>query len=80
MIDSDRYSDPAPHARDGTATPPGWRLDIKAAVIVAAALLIVVLALSLMGYGSDDVRPGREVAPVTEMDAERVSGVQVGGR
>lgn len=64
----------------GTATTSGWRLDLKVAVVVAVAMLVVVLALSFMGYGSDDLRPGGEVAPVTDTDAGRVSGVEVESR
>lgn len=77
MTDHDQRTD---RATDGAATTLGWRLEVKAAVAVAVALLLVVLTLSFTGYGSDELRPGREVAPATEMDAGRVSGIEVGDR
>lgn len=80
MIDPDRHAHESSDSHESVATTLGWRLDVKAAVVVAVALLVVVLALSLVGYGSDDVRPGGEVAPVTETDTGGVSGVEVRSR
>lgn len=77
MTDRNQHRDPA---TDGAAPTLGWRLDVKAAAAVAVALLLVVLLLSFADYGSDGVRPGGEVAPVTETDADRVPGVEVGAR
>lgn len=77
MTDHDQRTD---RATDGAAMTLGWRLEVKTAVAVAVALLLVVLALSFAGYGGDDLRPGREVAPATETDAESVSGIEVGDR